>query len=69
MAVVLRILTGLLVRALWHGLMQVMFTAKSRIVLYNEGAVIVVGGLLNMSTYGFYYIFVLYTSRVGPLIS
>ena len=52
MAVVLRILTGLLVRALWHGLMQVMFTAESRIVLYNEGAVIVVGGLLNMSTYG-----------------
>ena len=30
--------------------MQVMFTAESRIVLYNEGAVIVVGGLLNMST-------------------
>ena len=32
--------------------MQAMFTAKSRIVLYNEGAIIVVGGLLNMSTYG-----------------
>ena len=30
--------------------MQVMFTAESRIVLYNEGAVIVVGELLNMST-------------------
>ena len=28
-----------------------MFTAESRIVLYNEGAVIVVGGLLNESTY------------------
>ena len=25
--------------------MQVMFTAESRIVLYNEGAVIVVGGV------------------------
>ena len=32
--------------------MQVMFIAESRIVLYNEGAVIVVSGLLNMSTYG-----------------
>ena len=31
--------------------MQVMFTSESRIVLYNEGAVIVVGGLLNVSTY------------------
>ena len=31
--------------------MQVMFAAESRIVLYNEGAVIVVGGLLNESTY------------------
>ena len=30
--------------------MQVMFTAESRIVLYNEGAVIVVGRLLNVST-------------------
>ena len=27
-----------------------MFTPESRIVLYNEGVVIVVGGLLNMST-------------------
>ena len=33
--------------------MQLMFTAESRIVLYNKGAVIViVDGLLNMSTYG-----------------
>ena len=32
--------------------MQVMFIAESRIVLYNEGAVIVVGGLLNVSSYG-----------------
>ena len=30
--------------------MQVMFIAESTIVLYNEGAVIVVGGLLNVST-------------------
>ena len=52
MAVALRMLTSLPVRALWHGLMQVMFTAESRIVLHNEGAVIVVGGLRNMSTYG-----------------
>ena len=32
--------------------MQVMFTSESRIVFYNEEAVIVVGGLLNVSTYG-----------------
>ena len=32
--------------------MLVMFTAESRIVLYNEGAVIIVGGLLSVSTYG-----------------
>ena len=52
MAVALRMLTSLLVRALCHGLMQVSFTAESSIVLHNEGAVTVVGGLLNMSTYG-----------------
>ena len=32
--------------------MLVIFTAESRIVLYNEGAVIIVGGLLSVSTYG-----------------
>ena len=32
--------------------MQVMFTSESRIVLYNEGAVIAVGGLLKVSTCG-----------------
>lgn len=32
--------------------MQVMLTTESNIVLYTEGAVIVVGGLINMSTYG-----------------
>ena len=32
--------------------MLVMFTAESRIVLYNEGAVIIVGRPLNVSTYG-----------------
>ena len=32
--------------------MQVMFASESRIVLYNEGVVIAVGGLLNVSTYG-----------------
>ena len=32
--------------------MQLILTGESRIVLYNEGAVIAVGGLLNVSTYG-----------------
>ena len=32
--------------------MQMMFTSESRIVLYNEGVVKAVGGLLNVSTYG-----------------
>lgn len=31
--------------------MQVMLTAKSNIVLYTEGAVIVVGGLINISCF------------------